>query len=54
MPEFDVTLTLTVKADDNEQARGIGANAAIHLLDTFNDDESICPLVQVESKPCPE
>lgn len=37
-----VTLTLVVRAEDHTEAEGIGRAAAEHLLETFNDDESLC------------
>jgi len=49
--QFNVTLTLTVEAPDLATAEGIGIGAAEHLTDTFNDDESINPLVRVEAQP---
>lgn len=50
MKEFTVQLTLTIKAKKVSDAYGIGVGAAEHLLDTFNDDDSISPLVRVEAE----
>lgn len=36
-----VTLTLTVEAKTTEEAADIAHGAAQHLLDTYNDNESI-------------
>lgn len=47
---FNVSITLTVEAISEEEAIGIGYGAAEHLLDTFNDNKSISPLVQVEAE----
>lgn len=41
MKRFTVTLTLTLSADNEQEAYDIGIAAAEHLHDTFNDDGSI-------------
>lgn len=49
MKLFNVSITLTVEAVSEEEALGIGYGASEHLLDTFNDNKSISPLVKVEA-----
>lgn len=41
MTTFTVCLTLTVEAETLDASLDFGLNAAEHLKDTFNDDESI-------------
>ena len=41
MKYYLVRLTIPVQAEDDEQANAIAEGAAEHLLETFNDDESI-------------
>jgi len=41
MPNFRTILELTIKAKTQAEADETGEGAALHLLDTFNDDESI-------------
>lgn len=48
---FDVTLKIRVEVEDAGEAADWAINAAEHLNDTFNDDESMDPLVAWETKP---
>ena len=48
---FVVTLTLTLEAKSVDEAYEIGAQATEHLLDTFNDNGSIHPLVKISAEP---
>jgi flagellar biosynthesis regulator FlbT len=48
---FVVTLTLTVEAKSVDESYEMGAQATEHLLDTFNDNGSIHPLVEVSAEP---
>lgn len=41
MPKFRTILELTINADTQDEANEVGEGAALHLLETFNDDESI-------------
>lgn len=47
MPKFRTILELTIKAKTQADADEVGSGAAAHLLETFNDDESIAPGVRV-------
>lgn len=48
---YDITCTFTVKGIRNtEEAKEIGVNLCEHILDTFNDDNSIHPLTSVHVK----
>jgi hypothetical protein len=47
---FEVTLKLRVTADSAADAGDWAISAAEHLTDTFNDDESLDPLVAWEVK----
>ena len=51
MTKFTIRLTLTVEADNLDNAHELDVGAAEHLLDTFNDDSSIDLLVTVEANP---
>jgi hypothetical protein len=46
-----ITLTLTVDADDSDDAFELGKAAAEHLMETFNDDDSLGNHIEVEAKP---
>lgn len=46
--KFEVQLTLTVNAKNRDAALDLGVGAADHLRETFNDDESIHPAVDVK------
>ena len=48
--KFEVTLKLTVEANNLSDALDLGIVAAEHLNDTFNDNGSINPLMQVDAK----
>lgn len=48
--KFEVTLELIIEAASVEDATDIGVGAAEHLVDTFNDDGSISPVVGVNTK----
>lgn len=52
--KYDVTIQLQLEAENSTAAFDIGYAAAEHLLNTFNDDGSIHPMVRVESKPAKE
>lgn len=39
--KYAIAVTLLIEADSALDAHGIGYEAGVHLLDTFNDDESI-------------
>jgi hypothetical protein len=52
--KVEVTLVLTVEADDLEDAQNLGISAAEHLTDTFNDNGSIDPLVGVSVSALPK
>ena len=45
--KYNVTLEMEVEAESSVDALNIGIGAAEHLNDTFNDDESINPLMKV-------
>ncbi len=47
--KFNVTLHLVVEAETSADAVDIGFSACEHLCDTFNDNDSISPLVSVEA-----
>jgi hypothetical protein len=47
---FEVTLKLRVTADSAADAGDWALSAAEHLTETFNDDESLDPLVAWEAK----
>ena len=49
MAKFNVTLNLVVEAETAADAAELGFSMCEHLVDTFNDNESISPLVSVES-----
>lgn len=51
MKEFYVTIRLRVKAETAAEAVELGFNAADHLLDTFNDNETIDQILAVDAKP---
>ena len=51
MPQFALTLALTVEADTLSAAYEVGVGAAEHLADTFNDDGSLSPVVGVNVRP---
>lgn len=51
MAEFYVTIQLRVRAGSSGEACEFGIAAAEHLLDTFNDNETIDPLVSVDALP---
>lgn len=51
MKEFYVTIQLVVQAETAADAAELGFNAACHLVDTFNDNGSISPLVSIETQP---
>lgn len=46
-----VTLTMQVAADTAADAEAVGLAAAEHLLETFNDDESIEPEIWAKAGP---
>jgi hypothetical protein len=52
--KFKVTIILTVEADNAIEAFGFGQDAADHLYETFNDDESIDEVVEIYAEPKPE
>ncbi len=41
MNVYEVNLKLQIRAENLEEAEGIAEGAIEHLLDTFNDDESL-------------
>jgi hypothetical protein len=45
-----VVITLTLEAKNSEAAFEVGVAAVKHLLETFNDDQSIHPMVEVASE----
>jgi hypothetical protein len=47
---YEVTLTLIVEADSESAAYEVGAAAAEHLLETFNDDDSLETTIGVVAK----
>lgn len=49
--QFEVNLNLIVEADDADEAHDLGMSMCEHLVDTFNDDDSISPLVRVDVAP---
>lgn len=49
MAKFNVTLNLVVEAETAADAVDLGFSMCEHLCDTFNDNESISPLVSVEA-----
>lgn len=49
MPKFRTILELTIKAKTQADADEVGNGAAEHLLETFNDDESIKSSIRVVS-----
>ena len=51
--KYEVTIRVVVEADSPEDAYEIGINAAEHLSDTFNDDESLSPFMGVDVNPNP-
>ena len=50
MPEFYLTIRLRVKAKTAAEAVELGLNAADHLLDTFNDNETIDQILAIDAK----
>lgn len=46
---YTVQVTLQVTTENVEEAFDLGVSAVEHLLDTFNDNETIHPLVRVEA-----
>jgi hypothetical protein len=49
---YEITCTFRVaKLKDDAEAKEFGASLCEHVLDTFNDDGSISPLVTVKAKP---
>jgi hypothetical protein len=40
---------MQVTAEDVEEAFDLGVSAVEHLLDTFNDNETIHPLIKIEA-----
>lgn len=51
--KYEVTIRVVVEADSPEDAHELGINAAEHLSDTFNDDQSLSPLMGVDVNPNP-
>ena len=49
--KFEVTLTMTIEADSAMDAAEFGVEAGVHLMESFNDNGSIDPLMQVEASP---
>ena len=45
MPQYTCTLTFVVTAESQDDAADLAFDAGQHLLETFNDDESIGPIV---------
>ena len=45
MPQFTCTLTFVVTAESQSDAADVAYEAGQHLLSTFNDDESIGPVI---------
>lgn len=54
MKNFYVTIQLIVTAETAADAAELGFNAAEHLLDTFNDNQSIEMLAAVTARPADE
>lgn len=54
MKEYLVTIQLIVKAKTTAEAIEFGLNAAEHLLETFNDNQSIEMLAAVTARPADE
>lgn len=54
MSQYEVTLKIRVEAESSASAFDIGYGAFEHLLDTFNDNESIGRNAVVEVKPLKE
>ena len=50
MPEFTLTLELRVIAKTSADAVDLGISAAEHLLDTFNDNETIDQILAIDAK----
>ena len=50
MKQFTLTLTLTLSADNGQDAYDIGVAACEHLADTFNDDGSISAEFEVSAQ----
>lgn len=49
--QYDITITFTVFGlKDKHAAHEFGVSLAEHVFDTFNDDGSIGPAVEVRSK----
>jgi flagellar biosynthesis regulator FlbT len=48
--KFKVRLTLFVEADNADDANEMGIAMCEHLVDTFNDNDSISPLVSVDAQ----
>lgn len=47
---YNLTLTFTVKdLDNSDEAYDFATSLAEHVLDTFNDNDTINPLVQIEA-----
>lgn len=44
---YTIHLSIEVKANSKSEAHELGTSAAEHLMDTFNDDESLNPLVGI-------
>lgn len=49
--KFQVVLSLRVEAESGDEAFDLGVAAAEHLIDTFNDNDSIDPLVFITVEP---
>lgn len=48
---YDITITFTVSGLENgDAAEEMGLDIASHVRDTYNDDESIGPLVDIKTK----
>ena len=43
MPKFQIILVAKVRAADVDEAHEVAGDAAMHLLETFNDDDGISP-----------
>lgn len=46
MPKFKSILEMTIKAATQADANNVAGNAAVHLRESFNDDDSISPGVR--------
>jgi hypothetical protein len=46
--KYEVKITLTIEAESSSDAYDIGIGAAEHLVDTFNDNDSISSLVLIQ------